>query len=84
LDVQTSTILNMLTTLKWIKKLFIAFVVILFLILLLSRGHIFKKDELEYGLTFSKKQAQNLGLDWQKVYLDILDDFTSGIWHSPH
>lgn len=64
----------MFTTLKWIKKIFIAFVFILFLILLLSRGHIFKKDELEYGLTFSKKQANNLNLDWEKVYLDILDD----------
>ena len=64
----------MFTTLRWIKKIFIAFVFILFLILLLSRGHIFKKDELEYGLTFSKKQANNLNLDWEKVYLDILDD----------
>jgi len=64
----------MFTILKWVKKLFIVFIVILFLIFLLSRGHVFKPDELEYGLTFSKKQATDLGFDWQKVYLAILDD----------
>ncbi|MDD4610573.1 MAG: cellulase family glycosylhydrolase [Patescibacteria group bacterium] len=40
----------------------------------MSRGHIYKKSELSYGLTFSKKQAQNLGLDWKKTYLEILEN----------
>ncbi|MFH1427706.1 MAG: cellulase family glycosylhydrolase [Patescibacteria group bacterium] len=40
----------------------------------MSRGHIYKKSELEYGVTFSKKQAADLGFDWQSVYLSILDD----------
>ena len=29
---------------------------------------------IEFGVTFSKKYAEELGLDWQRVYLDILDD----------
>ncbi|MFH1232398.1 MAG: hypothetical protein V1651_00845 [Patescibacteria group bacterium] len=59
---------------KIVFKLFIFLVIILFLLFIFSRGHIYDKKELEYGLTFSKKQAQNLGLDWQKVYLDIFND----------
>ena len=27
-----------------------------------------------FGVTFSKKYAEELGLDWQKAYLEILDD----------
>lgn len=27
-----------------------------------------------FGVTYSKKYAKELGLDWQQVYLDILDD----------
>ncbi|MFH1523080.1 MAG: endo-1,4-beta-xylanase [Patescibacteria group bacterium] len=64
----------MLKTLKKIKSLFVILIIFLFAILLLSRGHIYSKDELEYGLTFSKKQASSLGFDWQKVYIEILDD----------
>lgn len=32
------------------------------------------KRDIEFGVTFSKKYAEELGLDWQKVYLAILDD----------
>lgn len=42
--------------------------------MILSRGHVYKKHELEYGATFSQKQALDLGLDWKKVYLAMLDD----------
>ncbi len=31
-------------------------------------------DDIEFGVTFSKIAADEFGLDWQEVYLDILDD----------
>lgn len=37
-------------------------------------GHIPKKEELEYGVTFSQKQASDLGLDWKAVYSAMFDD----------
>ncbi len=49
-------------------------VVVCFFAFILSRGHIYEKNELEYGITFSKKQAESLGLDWQKVYLSAMDE----------
>ncbi len=56
-------------------KVLVFFLIILFFILfLLSRGYIYNKDDLEYGLTFSHKQAISLGLDWKEAYLAILDD----------
>jgi hypothetical protein len=56
-------------------KLFYAVLIIfLFVIFLLSRGWIYGKDELSYGVTYSSKQAESLGLDPQKTYLEILDD----------
>ncbi len=32
------------------------------------------KEDIVWGVNFSQKQAQNLGLDWKEVYLAILDD----------
>lgn len=49
-------------------------IIFLFLLLILSQGRNYSKSELEYGLTFSKKQAASLGFDWREVYLSILDD----------
>jgi hypothetical protein len=59
---------------KLFKKLFIFSVIFLFIIFLLSRGKIYNSSELSYGITFSQKQAVSLGLDWQKLYLDIIND----------
>ena len=64
---------NMLLVLRKLKIIFIIFVLFFFLIFLLSRGHIYDKTELEYGITFSKKQALDLNLNWQETYLAILD-----------
>ncbi|PIR12941.1 hypothetical protein COV49_03810 [Candidatus Falkowbacteria bacterium CG11_big_fil_rev_8_21_14_0_20_39_10] len=64
----------MLYVLKLYKKILIATIIIFFIIFILSRGHIYKKESLEYGLTFSKKQAQSLGFNWQEVYLSVLND----------
>ncbi|MFA4941376.1 MAG: endo-1,4-beta-xylanase [Patescibacteria group bacterium] len=64
----------MFTALKRVKKIIFILVIFLFAIFLLSQGHIYNKEELSYGLTFSKKQATSLGFNWQDVYLSILDD----------
>lgn len=64
----------MLKILKIAKKLFYTFIVLVFACFILSRGHIYDKDELEYGATFSKKQAEDLGLDWKKVYSEMFKD----------
>lgn len=58
------------------KKLLFAalFLLAFFLIIfLLSQGKNYKKEELKYGITFSKKKAVELGLDWRKAYSDIMD-----------
>ncbi len=60
--------------LKIIKKLFYFIIVISFFCFILSRGHIYKKDEISYGLTFSKKKTIELSLNWKEVFLDILND----------
>ncbi len=31
-------------------------------------------EEVTFGITFSQKQAEGLGLDWQETYLALLDD----------
>ena len=59
---------------KRIKIFFVVLILFLFAIFLASRGHVYKKAELEYGVTFSKKQAQNLGFNWREVYLSVFDD----------
>ncbi|MBU0636854.1 MAG: hypothetical protein ABH818_00175 [Patescibacteria group bacterium] len=64
----------MITSFKIFKKLFFILIVVLFFVFVFSHGYIYKQQELAYGLTFSKKQAQSLGFDWQKVYLEILYD----------
>ena len=57
-----------------IKIIAFVLIVILFLIFLLSRGRVYDKSELRYGLTFSPRQAESLGLDWKEAYLSILND----------
>lgn len=49
-------------------------IVVIFLAVILSQGKIYPQAELSYGVTFAKPYAQFLGLDWQKTYLEILDD----------
>jgi len=33
-----------------------------------------KQEKIIWGISFSQKHAQNLGLDWQQTYLALLDD----------
>ena len=64
----------MFNNIKRIWKIFAALVVFLFFIFLLSRGHIYKKSEIEYGVTFSAGQAESLGLNWQEVFLAMFSE----------
>lgn len=42
--------------------------------MLFSIGKIYSKNEITYGVTFSKKQAVDLGLDWKETFTQALDD----------
>jgi hypothetical protein len=57
-----------------LKLFYIFLIILLFIIFILSRGCIYGKDQLSYGVTYSVKQARSLGLDPQKAYLEIFDD----------
>jgi hypothetical protein len=64
----------MISFIRRFKKAVIFLIIFLFFIWLFSRGHIYKKAELEYGVTFSQMQAESLNLNWQDVYTLMLDD----------
>lgn len=64
----------MFKLIKRTKKVLVFLIIFLFLIFLLSQKYSWRKPEFEYGVTFSKKQAVSLGLDWQKLYLSIFDE----------
>jgi hypothetical protein len=49
-------------------------IVFLFVIFLFSRGHIYSRDELSYGVTFSQSQTEKLGLEPEKLFAEILYD----------
>jgi hypothetical protein len=66
--------LKMLKFFKKIKFAFFFLIIFLFVIFLISRGYIYKKEELAYGVTFSAKQAKSLNLDWQETYTAIFSD----------
>lgn len=66
--------LSMFQNFRKIRNIFLALIIFLFIIFLLSRGHVYGNNELEYGITFSKKQAESLGMDWREVYLAALDE----------
>src|SRR3989339_2177029 len=64
----------MLKCIKIFKKIIYIFLFFLLLFLILSRGHTYKTEDLEFGVTFSKKQAENLGLDWKQTYSNIFEE----------
>lgn len=59
---------------KLTKHIALAIIIVFWLLFILSRTAVYKPQELDYGATFSKKQSQGLGLDWQKNYLALFDD----------
>jgi len=64
----------MFKSFKFIKTFFLVLILFLFFLFLASRGRVYGKNELEYGLTFSQKQAANLGFNWREIYLSIFED----------
>jgi len=52
----------------------IIFIITIFLLWLYLGADLSKGGKIEYGITFSQKYAQELGLDWKKVYLAMLDE----------
>ncbi len=59
---------------KKFKKIIALIIVIVFVIMVFSLGRIYSVSEIQYGVTFSKKQAEDLGLNWRKLYEDIFRD----------
>jgi len=64
----------MFKIIKRFKFILSILIVFLFILFLLSRGVFYKKKDISYGVTFSKKESEDLGLDWKENYLAILDD----------
>lgn len=57
------------------KKILIIFIILLLIFFsYFFVGEPQKAEKIYWGANFSQKQAKLLGLDWKKVYLDILDD----------
>lgn len=63
-----------MTFLKKFKLFILLILIFLLFVYFFGHGTIYPIIDLEYGLTFSKKQAIDLGLDWQKSYITILDE----------
>ncbi|SRR6056297_852479 len=68
------TILNFLKKYRKTSIFLGGLIVIFIIVFLLSGGKVYKKEKLEYGVTFSQLKARNLGLDWKELYLATLDD----------
>jgi len=63
-----------------VKKILLAFLILL----LLFAGYLFigepsRAKEITWGVNFSQKHTENLGLDWKTTYLALLDDL--GVKH---
>jgi len=61
---------------KKILKIILLILIIVFLAIFafLFIGKAKSADKTEWGVTFSKRYAIELKLDWKKIFLDILDD----------
>ncbi len=56
-------------------KLFLGLIIfVLFLFIIVNFPVRNKNKDMKFGVSFSSYFAKDLGLDWKKVYLDILDD----------
>lgn len=57
---------------KIIFLILIIFILVLFVYLFVGKSK--PADKVEWGVTFSKRYAVDLGLDWKQTFLAILDD----------
>jgi hypothetical protein len=61
------------------KKFFMIIIFVIIILALLLSGYLFlgsapDADKITWGVNFSQKHAQNLGLDWKETYSAFLDD----------
>jgi hypothetical protein len=59
---------------KTTKHIGLVIIIIFWLLFIFSWAHVYQPNELEHGVTFSKKQSQGLGLDWKANYLALFDE----------
>lgn len=59
---------------RHIRLIAIVLVVLAFAGYILSQATIYPREALTYGVTYSPRQARDLGLDWQETFIAILDD----------
>ena len=60
---------------KFLKKILLILLVLFVLLIgYLFIGKAKPAEKIEWGATFSKRTANDYGLDWQKTFLDVLDD----------
>jgi len=53
------------------------FIILIFLLILIGYffvGKVPQAKEIKWGVNFSQKQAENLGLDWQAVFISLIGD----------
>ena len=65
-------ILNPWRIFYWVILLVI--VILLGFLVYLFTGQVEPADRINFGVTFSQKFAQEMGLDWREAYLAVLDD----------
>jgi len=61
------------------KRILKYILLVIFIFFLVFLGYLFigtppQAKEITWGVNFSQKHAQNLGLDWKETYLALLDD----------
>lgn len=59
---------------KLTKNIALTIIIIFWLLFIFSWAPVYPQNELDYGVTFSKKQSQALGLDWKANYLALFND----------
>ena len=55
-------------------RLFFGILILFLLFLILANWNFGKDKEITWGATFSKKQAEELGMDWQWVYWHVINE----------
>lgn len=60
---------------KFLKYfLIISVIIVLLFFVYFFTGKVPKQEKISWGVNFSQKQAESLGLDWKKVYLALFDE----------
>ena len=56
------------------KKTLAVLITFIFFVTVIYLVYAPRREDVQYGVTFSKPFAEHLGLDWQETYLALLDD----------